>query len=236
MEQRISRSPWVSKELSRDRSFYEALGWSGAQQPDDEVCFFQAGEWSSACKPSSAGTERRGIRAARHRELRRLRGQETAAPARTGAPGSGPRPDDARPRPRSPGCTPARRTCARTGCTSSPSAAGGCGTVAVEDLNVGGHAQNRRLAQQRGRRRVGPAGRQLAYKTAWRGGRLSGRRPVLSIVENLLGLRAVKRLSLSERRLPVRAVRAGHRPGPERRPQPAPPWPAARPAQVAGQR
>jgi uncharacterized protein len=25
------------------RSFYEALGWSGAQQPDDEVCFFQSG-------------------------------------------------------------------------------------------------------------------------------------------------------------------------------------------------
>jgi hypothetical protein len=24
-------------------SFYEALGWSGAQQPDDEVCLFQAG-------------------------------------------------------------------------------------------------------------------------------------------------------------------------------------------------
>jgi len=30
-------------DLSRARSFYEALGWSGAQQPDDEVCFFQAG-------------------------------------------------------------------------------------------------------------------------------------------------------------------------------------------------
>src|SRR5262249_13599337 len=30
-------------DLPRARSFYEALGWSGAQQPDDEVCFFQAG-------------------------------------------------------------------------------------------------------------------------------------------------------------------------------------------------
>jgi predicted lactoylglutathione lyase len=30
-------------DLSRERSFYEALGFSGAQQPDDEVCFFQAG-------------------------------------------------------------------------------------------------------------------------------------------------------------------------------------------------
>jgi len=30
-------------DLGRARSFYEALGWRGAQQPDDEVCFFQAG-------------------------------------------------------------------------------------------------------------------------------------------------------------------------------------------------
>lgn len=30
-------------DLSRPRSFYEALGWTGAHQPDDEVCFFQAG-------------------------------------------------------------------------------------------------------------------------------------------------------------------------------------------------
>ena len=30
-------------DLARERAFYEALGWSGAVQPDDEVCFFQAG-------------------------------------------------------------------------------------------------------------------------------------------------------------------------------------------------
>ena len=30
-------------DLARARAFYEALGWTGAQQPDDEVCFFQAG-------------------------------------------------------------------------------------------------------------------------------------------------------------------------------------------------
>lgn len=30
-------------DLARARRFYEALGWSGANQPDDEVCFFQAG-------------------------------------------------------------------------------------------------------------------------------------------------------------------------------------------------
>lgn len=29
--------------LARARAFYEALGWKGAQQPDDEVVFFQAG-------------------------------------------------------------------------------------------------------------------------------------------------------------------------------------------------
>ena len=31
------------RDLGRARDFYEALGWSGAQQPDDEVAFFQAG-------------------------------------------------------------------------------------------------------------------------------------------------------------------------------------------------
>lgn len=30
-------------DLARARGFYEALGWGGAQQPDGEVCFFQAG-------------------------------------------------------------------------------------------------------------------------------------------------------------------------------------------------
>jgi uncharacterized protein len=29
--------------LATAMAFYEALGWSGATQPDDEVCFFQAG-------------------------------------------------------------------------------------------------------------------------------------------------------------------------------------------------
>ena len=31
------------RDLGRARAFYEALGWSGAQQPDDEVAFYQAG-------------------------------------------------------------------------------------------------------------------------------------------------------------------------------------------------
>lgn len=43
MEQRISLVTLGVNDLARARTFYEALGWGGAQQPDDEVCFFQAG-------------------------------------------------------------------------------------------------------------------------------------------------------------------------------------------------
>ena len=43
MEQRISLVTLGVEDLARARAFYEALGWAGAEQPDDEVCFFQAG-------------------------------------------------------------------------------------------------------------------------------------------------------------------------------------------------
>ena len=43
MEQRLSLITLGVSDLGRARSFYERLGWGGAQQPDDEVCFFQAG-------------------------------------------------------------------------------------------------------------------------------------------------------------------------------------------------
>ena len=43
MEQRISLVTLGVTDLARARTFYEALGWGGARQPDDEVCFFQAG-------------------------------------------------------------------------------------------------------------------------------------------------------------------------------------------------
>jgi hypothetical protein len=43
VEQRISLVTLGVNNLGRARAFYEALGWRGAQQPDDEVCFFQAG-------------------------------------------------------------------------------------------------------------------------------------------------------------------------------------------------
>jgi catechol 2,3-dioxygenase-like lactoylglutathione lyase family enzyme len=43
MEQRVSLVTLGVTDLARARSFYEAMGWGGAQQPDEEVCFFQAG-------------------------------------------------------------------------------------------------------------------------------------------------------------------------------------------------
>jgi catechol 2,3-dioxygenase-like lactoylglutathione lyase family enzyme len=43
MDQRISLVTLGVNNLPRARAFYEALGWGGAEQPDDEVCFFQAG-------------------------------------------------------------------------------------------------------------------------------------------------------------------------------------------------
>jgi uncharacterized protein len=43
MEPRISLVTLGVTDLARSRAFYAALGWGGARQPDDEVCFFQAG-------------------------------------------------------------------------------------------------------------------------------------------------------------------------------------------------
>jgi catechol 2,3-dioxygenase-like lactoylglutathione lyase family enzyme len=43
MEQRISLVTLGVTDAIRARRFYETLGWGGAQQPDNEVCFFQAG-------------------------------------------------------------------------------------------------------------------------------------------------------------------------------------------------
>jgi catechol 2,3-dioxygenase-like lactoylglutathione lyase family enzyme len=43
MEPRISLITLGVSDLARQRAFYEALGFTGAQQPDDEVCFFQSG-------------------------------------------------------------------------------------------------------------------------------------------------------------------------------------------------
>src|ERR1700759_2523779 len=43
MQPRISLVTLGVSDLARERSFYEALGFAGAHQPDDEVCFFEAG-------------------------------------------------------------------------------------------------------------------------------------------------------------------------------------------------
>lgn len=43
VEQRLSLVTLAVVDLARARAFYEAMGWRGAQQPDDEVCFFQVG-------------------------------------------------------------------------------------------------------------------------------------------------------------------------------------------------
>ena len=58
MEQRISLVTLGVADLARARAFYEALGWRGGQQPDAEVCFYQAGGmvfglWSALGAPSS---------------------------------------------------------------------------------------------------------------------------------------------------------------------------------------
>ena len=56
MEQRISLVTLGVTDLARARSFYEAMGWGGAQQPDEEVCFFQAGGMVWGFGPRSGAT------------------------------------------------------------------------------------------------------------------------------------------------------------------------------------
>jgi uncharacterized protein len=43
MEQRVSLITLGVRNLGVSRLFYESLGWSGAQQHGEEVCFFQVG-------------------------------------------------------------------------------------------------------------------------------------------------------------------------------------------------
>ena len=62
MEQRISLVTLGVKDLARARAFYEALGWTGAQQPDEEVVFFQAGGmvfglWTALGGQGTSGVE-----------------------------------------------------------------------------------------------------------------------------------------------------------------------------------
>ena len=62
MEQRISLVTLGVEDLARARAFYEAMGWSGGRQPDDEVCFYQAGGmvfglWTEVGGHGAAGVE-----------------------------------------------------------------------------------------------------------------------------------------------------------------------------------
>lgn len=62
MEQRISLVTFGVRDLARARAFYEALGWTGARQPDDEVAFFQAagmvfGLWTKLGGHGAPGVE-----------------------------------------------------------------------------------------------------------------------------------------------------------------------------------
>ncbi|MFC7431894.1 MULTISPECIES: VOC family protein [unclassified Agrococcus] len=61
MEQRISLITLGVHDLPRERAFYEAMGWADAQQPDDEVCFFQAGDMVFALWTGVAGHGAPGV-------------------------------------------------------------------------------------------------------------------------------------------------------------------------------
>jgi hypothetical protein len=52
----------LESQISPEPETSEALGWSGAQQPDDEVCFFQAlsmvvGLWTALGGQDALGIE-----------------------------------------------------------------------------------------------------------------------------------------------------------------------------------
>lgn len=62
IEPRISLITLGVTDLARARRFYEALGWRDGQQPDGEVCFYQAGGmvfglWTAIGGRGSAGFE-----------------------------------------------------------------------------------------------------------------------------------------------------------------------------------
>ena len=84
MEQRISLVTLGVEDLSRARSFYEAMGWTVGQQPDDEICFFQAGGmvlglWTALGGHGAAGIElAHNVRTPAHAdaELRAMRGDD----------------------------------------------------------------------------------------------------------------------------------------------------------------
>ena len=62
MEQRVSLVTLGVSDLSRARTFYEALGWTTGAAPDDDVVFFQTGGmivalWDRARLAEDSGVE-----------------------------------------------------------------------------------------------------------------------------------------------------------------------------------
>jgi catechol 2,3-dioxygenase-like lactoylglutathione lyase family enzyme len=49
MEQRVSLVTLGVRDLERARTFYQSLGWSAADDENDDVVFFQAGGMVVAC-------------------------------------------------------------------------------------------------------------------------------------------------------------------------------------------
>ena len=93
------------------------------------------------------------------------------------------------------------------------------GTVVVEDLHVAGMLRNRRLARHLADVGFGsdPPPARLQDRVARRAA--GDRRPVLPVLEDLLGLRRNESQAAPVRAdVPVRAVRPGHGPGSPRRP------------------
>ena len=92
MEQRISLVTLGVADLARARAFYEALGWRGAQQPDDEVCFFQAGGMVFGLWTALGGHGAPGIELAHNvrspEEVDAVLAQAEAAGARIGRRGA----------------------------------------------------------------------------------------------------------------------------------------------------
>ncbi len=67
MEQRVSLVTLGVSDLSRARTFYEALGWTTGAAPDDDVVFFQTGGmivalWDRARLAEDSGVEDGSVR------------------------------------------------------------------------------------------------------------------------------------------------------------------------------
>ncbi len=95
------------------------------------------------------------------------------------------------------------------------------GTVVVEDLNVAGMLRNRRLARRIADAGFGEIRRQVEYKTGMERRSADSGRPLVSLQQDLLGLRRGESQTAAARpSVHLRRLRSGHRPGRQRSPQP----------------